>query len=75
MSSIKPTQGLQTKAIHAGEFPQKQGKASAPPICMSSTFIDGDSGSDRFILPSGGPGIGEIQSTGRRWFVSVFRRA
>ncbi len=39
MSSIKQSHGLQTKAIHAGESPRKQGKASAPPICMSSTFI------------------------------------
>ncbi len=39
MSNIKSTQGLQTKAIHAGESPQQQSKASAPPICMSSTFI------------------------------------
>ncbi len=39
MSNIKSTQGLQTKAIHAGESPQEQSKASAPPICMSSTFI------------------------------------
>ncbi len=31
--------GQQTKAIHAGESPKKQNKASAPPICMSSTFI------------------------------------
>ena len=31
--------GQQTTAIHAGESPQKQNKASAPNICMSSTFI------------------------------------
>ena len=31
--------GPQTKAIHAGESPAQQNKASAPPICMSSTFI------------------------------------
>ncbi len=31
--------GLQTKSIHAGESPEKQGKASAPNICMSSTFV------------------------------------
>jgi methionine-gamma-lyase len=31
--------GQQTKAIHAGESPEKQNKASAPHICMSSTFI------------------------------------
>lgn len=31
--------GQQTKAIHAGESPKKQNKASAPHICMSSTFI------------------------------------
>ncbi len=39
MSRKLSAQGLQTKAIHAGESPHKQGKASAPPICMSSTFI------------------------------------
>jgi methionine-gamma-lyase len=31
--------GLQTKSIHAGESPETQNKASAPNICMSSTFI------------------------------------
>ncbi len=31
--------GQQTKAIHAGESPEKQNNASAPHICMSSTFI------------------------------------
>jgi cystathionine beta-lyase/cystathionine gamma-synthase len=31
--------GQQTQAIHAGESPEKQNKASAPHICMSSTFI------------------------------------
>jgi len=39
MSNEKAYIGLQTKAIHAGESPRKQGNASAPPICMSSTFI------------------------------------
>jgi methionine-gamma-lyase len=32
------SKGMQTKAIHAGESPEKQDKASAPNICMSSTF-------------------------------------
>jgi len=31
--------GQQTQAVHAGESPQKQNKASAPHICMSSTFV------------------------------------
>ena len=31
--------GQQTQAIHAGESPVKQNNASAPHICMSSTFI------------------------------------
>lgn len=31
--------GMQTKSIHAGESPETQNKASAPNICMSSTFI------------------------------------
>ena len=31
--------GQQTKAIHAGESPEKQNNASAPHICMSRTFI------------------------------------
>ena len=31
--------GQQTKAIHAGESPENQNNASAPHICMSSTFI------------------------------------
>jgi len=31
--------GQQTKAIHAGESPEKQNKASTPSICMSSTFV------------------------------------
>ena len=31
--------GQQTKAIHAGESPENQNKASAPNICMSSTFV------------------------------------
>lgn len=31
--------GPQTRAIHAGESPGMQNKASAPDICMSSTFI------------------------------------
>ena len=33
------TKGQQTKAIHAGESPEKQNSASAPHICMSSTFV------------------------------------
>ena len=39
MSKNISAKGIQTKAIHAGESPLKQGKASAPHICMSSTFI------------------------------------
>jgi methionine-gamma-lyase len=31
--------GPQTIAIHAGESPEKQNQASAPNICMSSTFV------------------------------------
>ncbi len=33
------TKGQQTKAIHAGESPEKQNSASSPHICMSSTFV------------------------------------
>ena len=33
------TKGQQTKAIHAGESPEKQNSASSPNICMSSTFV------------------------------------
>jgi methionine-gamma-lyase len=33
------SKGMQTKTIHAGESPEKQNKASAPNICMSSTFV------------------------------------
>ncbi|MDP6080866.1 MAG: PLP-dependent transferase, partial [Arenicellales bacterium] len=39
MNNNMSGKGLQTKAIHAGESPEKQNKASAPNICMSSTFI------------------------------------
>lgn len=31
--------GRQTKAVHAGESPEKQNNASAPHICMSTTFV------------------------------------
>jgi methionine-gamma-lyase len=39
MNSNLSDKGQQTQAIHAGESPEKQNKASAPNICMSSTFI------------------------------------
>jgi methionine-gamma-lyase len=39
MNNSMSGKGQQTKAIHAGESPEKQNKASAPNICMSSTFI------------------------------------
>ena len=39
MTKNLSNKGLQTKSIHAGEFPEKQGNASAPNICMSSTFL------------------------------------
>jgi len=39
MNNNMSTKGQQTQAIHAGESPEKQNKASAPHICMSSTFV------------------------------------
>ena len=39
MSHKLSGKGPQTRAIHAGESPELQNKASAPNICMSSTFI------------------------------------
>lgn len=42
MNDTIRSKGLQTQAIHAGESPHKQDKASAPNICMSSTFVVDD---------------------------------
>jgi len=39
MNNNMSGKGQQTKAIHAGESPENQNKASAPNICMSSTFV------------------------------------
>jgi len=39
MKDNMANKGLQTKSIHAGESPETQNKASAPNICMSSTFV------------------------------------
>jgi methionine-gamma-lyase len=39
MKNNMVNKGLQTKSIHAGESPETQNKASAPNICMSSTFV------------------------------------
>lgn len=39
MNPVWSKAGEQTKSIHAGENPSRQNNASAPNICMSSTFL------------------------------------